>query len=33
MNSAWNGKEWDALGETFVIEALTNAEIDAIVAS
>ncbi len=33
MNYAWNGKEWDALGETFVIEALTNAEIDAIVAS
>lgn len=30
MNYAWNGTEWDALGETFSITAITNAEIDTI---
>lgn len=33
MNYAWNGNAWDALGETFTITAITNAEIDTIVAS
>ena len=33
MNYAWNGTEWDALGEIFTITAITNAEIDTIVAS
>lgn len=32
MNYAWTGEEWDALGEGFQIESITNAEIDAIVA-
>lgn len=30
MNYAWNGSAWDALGETFSITAITNAEIDTI---
>lgn len=30
MNYAWTGEDWDALGQTFQIEAITNAEIDAI---
>lgn len=30
MNYAWTGEGWDALGETFSIESITNAEIDAI---
>lgn len=30
MNYAWTGEDWDALGEAFQIEAITNAEIDAI---
>lgn len=30
MNYAWNGSAWDALGETFTITAITNAEIDTI---
>ena len=30
MNYAWTGTAWDALGEAFEIEAITNAEIDAI---
>lgn len=30
MNYAWNGTEWDALGETFSITAITNTEIDNI---
>jgi hypothetical protein len=30
MNYAWNGTDWDALGETFTITAITNAEIDSI---
>ena len=29
-NVAWDGKAWDALGGLFVVDALTNAEIDAI---
>lgn len=33
MNYAWNGSEWDSLGEIFQITAITNAEIDAIIAS
>lgn len=32
MNYAWTGTAWDALGETFEIEAITNAEIDTITA-
>lgn len=32
MNYAWDGMKWDALGQLFEIQALTNAEIDAIVA-
>ena len=30
MNYAWTGTEWDALGGTFTIQSITNAEIDAI---
>lgn len=30
MNYAWNGTAWDALGESFQITAITNAELDAI---
>lgn len=33
MNYAWTGEDWDALGMKFEIEAITNAEIDAILAS
>lgn len=33
MNYAWDGTKWDALGETFTITSVTNAEIDTIVAS
>lgn len=32
MNYAWTGEAWDALGESFRIESVTNAEIDEIVA-
>jgi len=32
-NVAWNGTAWDSLGEIFSIDAITNAEIDTIVAS
>lgn len=32
MNYAWTGEGWDALGVIFEIQALTNAEIDAITA-
>lgn len=32
MNYAWTGAAWDALGESFEIEAITNEEIDAITA-
>lgn len=30
MNYAWNGSAWDALGEAFDVQSITNAEIDAI---
>lgn len=30
MNVAWNGTEWDPLGEIFTITAITNEEIDEI---
>ena len=32
MNYAWTGTEWDALGQAFEIESITNAEIDTITA-
>ena len=32
MNYAWTGEAWDALGESFQVESISNAEIDAIVA-
>ena len=32
MNYAWTGEVWDALGESFEIESIPNAEIDAITA-
>lgn len=32
MNYAWTGEGWDALGEVFEVEGITNAEIDAIVS-
>lgn len=33
MNYAWDGTKWDALGEIFTITAITNSEIDTVVAS
>jgi len=33
MNYAWNGEEWDALGEIFTITSISNSDIDTIVAS
>lgn len=30
-NYAWTGTEWDALGQSFTLETITNAEIDAII--
>ena len=33
QNYAWTGTTWDPLGEVFVIESITNAEIDAILAA
>lgn len=33
QNYAWNGTAWDALGAALVIDPITNAEIDALVAS
>lgn len=33
MNYAWNGTEWDALGEIFTITSISNSDIDTIVAS
>ena len=30
MNYAWTGEAWDALGQIFEIQAITNGEIDAI---
>lgn len=32
MNYAWTGTEWDALGEVFTVDPITNADIDAITA-
>lgn len=32
MNYAWDGEKWDALGQVFEVQAITNAEIDAITA-
>ncbi len=32
MNYAWTGNEWDALGEVFEVESITNAEIDTILS-
>lgn len=32
MNYAWTGSGWDALGEAFEVEGITNAEIDAIMS-
>jgi len=32
MNYAWNGTEWDALGEIFTIPAISNNDIDIIMA-
>lgn len=32
MNYAWTGEAWDALGQSFEIQTVTNAEIDAITA-
>ena len=31
MNYGWTGSAWDPLGQVFQIDAITNAEIDAIV--
>lgn len=33
MNVAWDGTKWDKLGQTFTIQAMTNDEIDSIVAA
>ena len=33
MNYGWTGSAWDALGASFTITAITNAEIDTIAAS
>lgn len=33
MNYVWTGDAWDALGEIFSIDSITNSEIDTIVAS
>ena len=33
MNYAWTGTGWDALGMALEIQAITNAEIDAITAA
>lgn len=30
MNYAWTGETWDALGMSFTIDSITNAEIDAL---
>lgn len=30
MNVAWTGERWDALGEVFIIESITNSELDTI---
>lgn len=31
MNYAWDGEDWDALGQTFEITAISNTEIDDII--
>lgn len=33
MNYAWTGEKWDALGEVFTIEAISNSDIDNIIAT
>lgn len=33
MNYGWTGEEWDPLGQPFQITAITNTEIDAIMAA
>lgn len=33
MNYAWDGTKWDPLGTSFEVMAITNAEIDAILAT
>ena len=33
MNYVWTGSEWDAIGEVFTIDSITNDEINTIVAS
>lgn len=33
MNYGWTGSAWDALGQVFTITAITNSEIDTILAS
>ncbi len=33
MNVAWDGENWDPLGEVFTITAVSNGDIDTIVAS
>jgi len=33
MNYAWDGEKWDALGEIFEIQSITNAEIDEITSA
>lgn len=30
MNYAWTGTTWDPLGQTFTVDAMTDADIDAI---
>lgn len=32
MNYAWTGSDWDALGQIFTVNAITNADIDTITA-
>lgn len=32
MNYGWTGEDWDALGQTFHIDSITNEEIDEIIA-
>ena len=32
MNYAWTGEDWDALGQSFEIQAISNGEIDEITA-
>lgn len=33
MNYAWDGEDWDALGEIFTITSISNSDIDTIVAT